>query len=61
MLVNIIEERIGIVLFCIANANDYKLTAEKFNVSYQQVWIYVNILDGKNRNFYAIFLANASH
>ena len=24
-------------------------------------WIYVNIVDRKNRNFYAIFLANASH
>lgn len=24
-------------------------------------WIYINIVDRKNRNFYAIFLANASH
>ena len=35
------EERIEIVSFCIANANDYKLTAEKFNVSYQQVYSWI--------------------
>lgn len=36
------EERIEIVSFCIANANDYNLTANKFNVSYQQVYTWVN-------------------
>lgn len=35
------EERIEIVSFCIANADDYKLTAEKFNVSYQQVYLWI--------------------
>lgn len=35
------EERIEIVSFCIANANDYNLTANKFNVSYQQVYTWV--------------------
>ncbi|OOM76175.1 helix-turn-helix domain-containing protein [Clostridium sp. BL-8] len=32
------EERMEIVSFCIANADDYKLAADKFNVSYQQVY-----------------------
>ncbi|WP_196049006.1 helix-turn-helix domain-containing protein [Clostridium saudiense] len=32
------EERIEIVSFCIANAHDYNLTANKFNISYQQVY-----------------------
>ena len=32
------EERIEIVAFCIANANDYNLTANKYKVSYQQVY-----------------------
>lgn len=36
------EERIEIVSFCIANANDYNLTANKFNVSYQQAYTWVN-------------------
>lgn len=35
------EERIEIVSFCIANSNDYKLTADKFNVSYQQVYSWI--------------------
>lgn len=35
------EERIEIVSFCIANADDYKLTADKFNVSYQQVYSWI--------------------
>ena len=30
------DERIEIVSFCIANANDYNLTAENYKVSYQQ-------------------------
>ena len=35
------EERIEIVSFCIANAHDYNFTANKFNVSYQQVYTWV--------------------
>ena len=35
------EERIEIVSFCIANANDYNLAAKKFTVSYQQVYTWV--------------------
>lgn len=35
------KERIEIVSFCIANANDYNLAANKFNVSYQQVYTWV--------------------
>ena len=56
------EERIEIVSFCIANAHDYNLTANKFNVSYQQVytWVkkynkdgYTALVDrrGKNKSF----------
>lgn len=35
------EERIEIVSFCVANAKDYNLTADKFEVSYQQVYGWV--------------------
>lgn len=35
------EERMEIVAFCIANADDYKLAADKFNVSYQQVYSWI--------------------
>lgn len=35
------EERMEIVSFCIANADDYKLAADKFNVSYQQVYSWI--------------------
>lgn len=35
------EERIEIVSFCIANANDYNLTSDKYKVSYQQVYTWV--------------------
>ena len=56
------EERIEIVSFCIANAHDYNLTADKFNVSYQQVYTWVKkynkdgynaLVDrrGKNKDF----------
>ena len=34
------DERIEIVAFCIENNYDYQLTAEKFQVSYQQVYIW---------------------
>ena len=56
------QERIEIVSFCIANANDYNLTANKYNVSYQQVYTWVKkysengfnaLVDrrGKNKSF----------
>ena len=56
------EERIEIVSFCIANANDYNLTSNKFNVSYQQVYTWVKKYNkngynalvgrrGKNKSF----------
>ena len=56
------KERIEIVAFCIANAHDYNLTANKFNVSYQQVYTWVKkynkdgynaLVDrrGKNKSF----------
>lgn len=32
------DERVEIVAFCIANANDYNLTSNKYKVSYQQVY-----------------------
>ena len=35
------EERFEIVSFCFANDHDYNLTANKFNVSYQQVYTWV--------------------
>ncbi len=35
------DERIDIVKFCIANDKDYGLTMEKFNVSYQQIYLWV--------------------
>lgn len=36
-----LEERIEIVKYCIDNNKNYKLTAEMFNVSYQQVYVWV--------------------
>lgn len=36
------QERIEIVSFCIANANNYNLTSNKYKVSYQQVYTWVN-------------------
>lgn len=33
-----LEERIEIVKYCIDNNKKYQLTAETFNVSYQQVY-----------------------
>lgn len=35
------EERIEIVSFCISNNEDYQITADKFKVSYQQVYTWV--------------------
>lgn len=36
------EERIEIVSFCIANNDNYQLTSEKFQVSYQQAYTWTN-------------------
>lgn len=35
------DERIEIVAFCIENNNNYNLTSNKYNVSYQQVYTWV--------------------
>ncbi|OPX42860.1 IS2 repressor TnpA [Ruminiclostridium hungatei] len=35
------EERVEIVAFCIADGNNYQKTADKFQVSYQQVYTWV--------------------
>lgn len=35
------EERIQIVAFCISNNNDYKLTANEYKISYNQVYTWV--------------------
>ena len=35
------KERIDIVLFCVKNDNDYTKTADKYEVSYQQVYLWV--------------------
>jgi transposase len=35
------EERIEIVSFCIANNYNYQMTADKFQVSYQQIYSWV--------------------
>ena len=47
------EERIEIVSFCIANAHDYNLTSNKFNVSYQQVYTWVKKY---NKNGYNVLV-----
>lgn len=45
-----LEERIEIVKYCIDNNKKYQLTAETFNVSYQQVygWVKKYEADGEN-------------
>ena len=48
------EERIEIVAFCIANANDYNLTANKYGLM-SIFWTQ------KVKLFYAALLANNSH
>lgn len=35
------EERADIVAFCIEHNNDYRLTVETYNVSYQQIYAWV--------------------
>lgn len=42
-----LEERTEIVAFCIANGNDYGLAAEKYGVSYQQVYSWVHKYEAK--------------
>lgn len=42
-----LEERIDIVNFCIANGKDYRLTMEKFNVTYQQIYLWVKKYEEK--------------
>ena len=41
------EERIEIVQFCIANGKNYGLTMNKFNVSYQQIYLWVRKYEEK--------------
>ncbi len=41
------DERIEIVQFCIANGKNYGLTMEKFNVSYQQIYLWVRKYEKK--------------
>lgn len=54
-----LEERIEIVNYCINNNKNYQVAAETFNVSYQQVYGWVNkfeaggensLMDGRGRN-----------
>ena len=44
------EERIEIVQFCIANGKNYGLTMDKFNVSYQQIYLWVRKYEEKGIN-----------
>lgn len=41
------DERVDIVKFCIANNKDYGLTVDKFNVSYQQIYLWVKKYENK--------------
>lgn len=41
------EERVEIVQFCIANSKSYGLTIDKFNVSYQQIYLWVRKYEEK--------------
>ena len=41
------EERVEIVQFCIANGKNYGLTMDKFNVSYQQIYLWVRKYEEK--------------
>lgn len=41
------EERIEIVQFCIANGKDYGLTIDKFNISYQQIYLWIRKYEEK--------------
>jgi transposase len=37
-----LEERLEIVMYCLQNGKNYNQTSEHFNVSYQQVYLWVN-------------------
>ena len=41
------DERVEIVKYCISNDKDYALTMEKYNVSYQQVYLWVHKYEQK--------------
>ena len=41
------EERIEIVVFCIENDKDYRLTIEKYGVSYQQIYSWIRKYEEK--------------
>ena len=41
------EERIEIVKYCIANDRNYALTMERYNVSYQQIYLLVRKYEQK--------------
>ena len=41
------DERVEIVKYCISNDKDYALTMEKYNVSYQQVYLWVRKYEQK--------------
>ena len=41
------KERIEIVKYCIANDRNYALTMEKYNVSYQQIYLWVRKYEQK--------------
>ena len=41
------DERIEIVKFCIANSKNYGMTMDKFNVSYQQIYLWVRKYEEK--------------
>ena len=41
------EERIEIVKYCIANDKNYALTMEKYNISYQQIYLWVRKYEEK--------------
>lgn len=45
-----LEERTEIVAFCIANGKDYGAAAEKYGVSYQQVYSWVHKYEAKGAN-----------
>ena len=47
------EERLEIVQYCIEHENDYKNTAEKFNVSYSQVYNWVRKFKSGGEGFLA--------
>ncbi len=43
-----LNERIQIVLFCLKNDNNYQLTADTYQVSYQQVYQWVKKYDASD-------------